>query len=231
MFNEDLLNFIKENFEEDTKQIAESILNLHKKLENTINNVVEKSSELGKNRKFKEAELFLKKAEELNDISCKVNEYVDINIFKDATHENEEISETSSCESCCTTIIETCISLEDIFENTSEKLCNKKITSFKLNDTDIPAENLKDVLVGTLTFLGKLDKTKAYKLPQNTTLNKKDAVNFSFVKVKAMKKPVEIKEIGVFVETSHSNEQLVQLISAVLEQYLIPTSELLIYFA
>lgn len=227
MFNKDLLNFIKDNFAEDTKKIAESICDLHKSLENSINNVIDKSSELGKSRKFKEAELYLNKASELNEVSCKLNDY--LNSFNNFITVNEIPYEMSLNECCCTLASENYISLSDILQNTNEKLLNKKIISFKVNNNELPAKNLKDILVNTLTFLGNKDKNKAYKLPQNTKLNKKEAVNFSFVKLKAMKDPVEIKDIGLFVETFHTNEKLVYLINAVLDQYSIPASELIIY--
>lgn len=244
MFTEELLKFMKDNFEQDTKQIAKNYFTLQKNIDNAINNIVCKSCDLAKDKNFADAQLFLKRAEELNNISLQIGEYIkafdetllknEWNNVKDLdslnTNTNKENTEIA-IEPCNVDQDKNVFTLKELLSCNDENIFNKKVLFFTLNGIKIDASNFKEVLVKTLTELGGIDKDKAYKLPQSTILNSKDSINFTFVKVKALKEPVEIKELGLYVETAHNNKALISLLGSLLEYYSISAIEMKICFS
>lgn len=239
MFNDEILSFMKDNFFEDTKKVIKDFTVLQRDLDNLINNIIIESTQIAKSRNFNEAKDFLIKAEELSVISDTLSDYtksfgnsleeidiaVDIPEPVDDSKENDYETLSASLEH--TNIF----TLSELLEVSNETLLNKEISFFMINNSKVPASTFKEVFINTLTFLGNLNKEKAYKLPQSTSLNSRTTVNFTFVKVKAMKEPVEIKELGMFVETSHDAKTLISLTNAVLQNYSIQPSELKIHFS
>jgi len=227
VLSDDLIDFLKTHFPGQLSEIGVALDLLICSLNNAGEAITARGNELSNSKEFAEAIEFLKRANELDDLSEQMQSLIDAHQLNDIA----VVSEDEKLE-----VIENSYPNYERYEVDTaiahtlyDDFIHKRPYAFMLKNKKVCVTEWTKVLVETCNQLNEIDKSLIKEFPDEPKLNGRKSKYFTFESPELMRAPKKLNDLGLYVETHFSANDIRNLIIKMLNYYNISLSEYRIY--
>lgn len=227
----ELIQFIKTNFPQNTTEIRESLELLEYSIESLLDSVLDKSNQIGKgmNRDLDEAIRYMERAKEIKDMSKLIVDFIGKLDIEDyfGLNEIENVEESENIKTLPNYAKYTVDS--DIAHNIYEDYTHKRPFAFELKGTKVLVKDWKEILLEVYEMLISFDKNIFKTFPDNEKMNGRKSPYFAYDESKIIRDARKLKGLEIYVESNFNANGVRNIIADALREYKIPLSEFKIY--
>lgn len=245
--NDDLFEFLKTNFAEDSQEILDLLYGLKDTLDNLESKILEQSAVFVKSRDFDSSNKYNQVASDVYNISQNIDKYsVNLKINK-----NDEPDSLDDDEELVLVLDDELDSLDDLDDaeeldinefmpdginfidypislETRTDFTNFKPVAFAFQGEIKEVSSWKEMLMKTCNILCIFNKALMLNFPDNPGMNGRTRKYFSYSPIGFLK-PRKIDKTKLYIETNFSANAIIKLIKILLKQYNIPISEFKVF--
>lgn len=227
MLTDELVKFLNNNFPDQLGEINAAMDLLIESIDDAAEVVAAKGNKLSLDKEFKDAAVLMSRADELQTLSKKVEDYAGIL----GSEEIALVSEDEAIED----IEKTYPNYSDYEVDSNdvhtlhENYVHKRPYAFELKGRKIHVNKWKAMLIETCNVLADINLDIIKGFPNNPRFKGRKSQYFRSKDPGSMRSPLKLEGLDMYVETNFSANDIRNLIIRMIRQYRIPTSEYKIY--